>query len=70
MKHWAPRRCIVGWEIFSEVDLITGAAEDRAVEFAARAATVVRAVDLAHRPTTLSQAGVNAWPKLLGSDAM
>jgi hypothetical protein len=70
VKHWAPRGCIVGWEIFSEVDLITGATEDRAVEFAARAAAVVRAADPAHRPTTLSQAGVNAWPKLLGSDAV
>jgi hypothetical protein len=70
VKHWAPRRCIVGWEIFSEVDLITGATEDRAVEFAARAAAVVRAADSAHRPTTVSQAGVNAWPKLLSSDAV
>jgi len=31
---------------------------------------VVRAADSAHRPTTISQAGVNAWPKLLGSDAV
>jgi Tat protein secretion system quality control protein TatD with DNase activity len=60
----------VGWEIFSEVDLITGATEDRAIEFAARAAAVVRAADPAHRPTTISQAGVNVWPKLLSSDAV
>jgi hypothetical protein len=70
VKHWAPRRCIVGWEIFSEVDLITGATEDRAVEFAVLAAAVVRAADPAHRPTTISQAGVNGWPKLLGNDAV
>jgi hypothetical protein len=70
VKRWAPRRCIVGWEIFSEVDLITGATEDRAVEFAARAAAVVRGADPARRPTTLSQAGVNAWPRLLRSDAV
>jgi hypothetical protein len=70
VRHWSHRRCIVGWEFFSEVDLITGATEDRAVEFAARAAAVVRAADPAHRPTTLSQAGVNAWPKLLASDAV
>ena len=38
VKRWSPRRCIVGWEIFSEVDLITGATEDQAVEFATRAA--------------------------------
>jgi hypothetical protein len=70
VKHWAPRRCIVGWEIFSEVDLITGATEDQAVEFAVRAAAIVQATDPAHRPATLSQAGVNAWPKLLGNDAV
>ena len=66
VKRWAPRRCIVGWEIFSEVDLITGATEERGVEFATRAAAVVRASDPACRPTTVSQAGVNAWPRLLG----
>jgi hypothetical protein len=70
VKRWAHRRCIVGWEILSEVDLITGATEDRAVEFAARAAAVVRAADPAHRPITISQAGVNAWPKLLASEAV
>jgi hypothetical protein len=70
VKHWAPRRCIVGWEIFSEVDLITGATEDRAFEFAARAAAVIRTADPAHRPITLSQAGVNSWPKLLEGDAV
>ena len=26
--------------------------------------------DPAHRPITLSQAGVNVWPKLLGSEAV
>ena len=70
VKHWADRRCIVAWEIFSEVDLITGATPDRAVEFANRAAAVIRSADPAHRPTTISQAGVNAWPKLLRSDAV
>jgi hypothetical protein len=70
VKRWAGRRCIVGWEIFSEVDLITGATEDRAVEFAVQSAAVVRAADRLRRPTTLSQAGVNLWPKLLESDAV
>jgi hypothetical protein len=70
VRRWAPRRCIVGWEILSEVDLITGATEGRAVEFAAHAAAVIRAADPAHRPTTLSQAGVNVWPKLLRSAAV
>lgn len=70
VKHWAHRRCIVGWEIFSEVDLITGATEDRAVEFATRAAAIVQASDPEHRPTTVSQSGIKVWPKLLVSDAV
>ena len=70
VKRWAPRRCIVGWETFSEVDLITGATEDRASEFAARAAAVIRGADPARRPTTISQAGGNVWPKLLRSEAV
>jgi hypothetical protein len=70
VKHYARRPCIVGWEIFSEVDLISGATEQRAVAFAMRAAAVVRAADPAHRPTTISQASVNAWPKLLANDAV
>jgi len=70
VKSWSPRRSIVGWEIFSEVDLITGATEAKAVEFTTRAAAVVRAADSAHRPTTISLSGVKDWPKLLKSDAV
>ena len=70
VKHWAHRRCIVGWEIFSEVDLITGATEAGAVGFAEQAAAIIRAADPARRPTTVSQSGVNAWPKLLNSEAV
>jgi hypothetical protein len=70
VKRWAARRGIVAWEIFSEVDLITGATEERAVKFAAQTAAVVRAADPAHRPITLSQAGVHVWPKLLESEAV
>ncbi len=70
VKHWSKRRAIVAWEIFSEVDLITGATEDRAVEFVERAAAVVRAADPWKRPVTASQAGINEWPKLLKSRAL
>jgi hypothetical protein len=70
VKHWRHRRAIVGWEIFSELDLVTGATEDRAVAFAERAAAVIRHADPWKRPITASQAGVNEWPKLLRSDAL
>jgi hypothetical protein len=70
VKHWSKRRAIVGWEIFSELDLVTGATEDRAVDFTQRAAAVIRAADPWKRPITASQAGINEWPKLLRSKAL
>ena len=70
VRRWSPRRAIVGWELFSELDLVTGASEDRAVEFAERAAAVVRAADPWKRPVTASQAGVLCWPKLTRSAAL
>jgi len=31
VRHWSLRPAIVGWEIFSKLDLVTGATEERAV---------------------------------------
>jgi hypothetical protein len=70
VKHWSGRRAVVGWEIFSELDLVTGATEERAVEFVERAAAVIRAADPWKRPVTASQGGTNEWPKLLKSSAL
>jgi len=70
VKRWSHRRAIVGWEIFSELDLVTGATEERAVQFTERAAAVIRAADPWKRPVTASQAGINEWPKLLKSTAL
>jgi hypothetical protein len=70
VKHWRDRRAIVGWEIFSELDLVTGVTQDRAVAFTERAAAVIRAADPLKRPVTASQAGVNEWPRLLRSKAL
>jgi hypothetical protein len=70
VRHWSQRRAVVGWEIFSELDLVTGAAEAPAVRFTERAAAVIRAADPRHRPVTASQAGINEWPGLLKSTAI
>jgi hypothetical protein len=70
VEHWRDRRAIVGWEIFSELDLVTAATEDRAVALAERAAAVIRAADPWKRPVTASQGGTNEWPKLLRSKAL
>ncbi len=70
VKRWSHRRAIAGWEIFSELDLVTGATEERAVQFIEHAATVIRAADPYKRPLTASQAGIGEWPKLLRSSAL
>jgi len=70
VERWGKHRNIVGWELFSEIDLITESNEDRAVDFTKCVAEVVRGVDLMKRPITVSQAGINGWPKLAGSDAV
>jgi hypothetical protein len=70
VDRWKGRKCVVGWEIFSEIDLLTGTNEKKAIAFAQKAATQIRAADVARRPVTISQAGTNEWPGLLGSDAV
>ena len=70
VRRWAHRRAIVGWEIFSELDLVTGATEERAVRFVERSAAVIREADPWKRPVTASQAGINEWPELLKSGAL
>ena len=70
VRHWSDRRAIVGWEIFSELDLVTGATEERAVQFSELAAAVIRAEDPWKRPITASQAGIDEWRKLLQSNAL
>ena len=70
VRRWAHRPAIVGWEMFSELDLVTGATEARAIEFTERAAAVIRAADPWKRPLTASQAGIGEWPKLLQSRAL
>jgi hypothetical protein len=70
VQRWSARRAIIGWDIFSELDFVTGAREESAVEFTERAAAVIRAADPWRRPLTASQAGVGEWPKLLRSSAL
>ncbi len=64
VRRWAGRRCVVGWEIFSELDLITGATEPRAAEFAAAAAAAIREADPLRRPLTASLTNAREWPVL------
>ena len=65
-QHWEGRSNIVGWEIFSELDLITGTAagptvaatEADVLPFIERAAQVIRDADTRDRPVTASLSGI------------
>ena len=70
VRRWQGRKNILGWEVFSELDLITGATEGAGVDFMRAAAKVVREADPKKRPVTASLAGVREWPKLFADDAM
>jgi len=66
---WQGLPNLVGWEVFSELDLITGSSEAAATDFMEQAARVVRAADTKSRPVTASLGGANHWPQLFHSDA-
>ena len=70
VRRWAERPNLLGWEVFSELDLITGSSESLGVEFTERATEVIRAADPLSRPVTASLAGTNEWPTLFASDAL
>jgi len=70
VRRWAHHRAIVGWEIFSELDLVTGATQERAVAFTESAADVIRSADPWKRPISASQSGIGEWPLLLKSKAL
>ena len=67
VERWQGRNNIVAWEIFSEINIASGApgntgadgavAEPMAEDFTNRLAAMIRAADTKHRPLTVSLAG-------------
>ena len=70
VARWSGRSNILAWEIFSELDLVSGSNEELAAEFVEQAAQVVRNADPARRPITASLAGVRDWPAVFSSEAV
>jgi hypothetical protein len=69
-RRWQQWPNILAWEVFSELDLVTGATEARGVEFVRRAKAVLRTADPKQRPVTASLAGLNEWFSLSAGDAI
>jgi hypothetical protein len=70
VRHWESRPCIVAWEVFSELDMLTGSSEAKGVAFVEAAAKVIRAADRSQRPVTCSLTLTREWPQLFKSDAV
>lgn len=68
--RWKNRPNILAWEVFSELDLITGSSEQGALQFMQRASKVIRETDHSGRAITASLAGIHNWPLVFGSDAV
>jgi len=61
VKRWQGRKNILGWEIFSEVNLASGTTEATGIDFVNTAAVIIRAADPT-RPVTASMADTGTWP--------
>jgi len=68
--RWQQRANIMAWEVFSELDLLTGASEAQALGFVERVAAVMRGADARGRPITASLSEGHDWPKLWQSDGV
>jgi hypothetical protein len=60
VKRWQGRKNILGWEIFSEVNLASGVTEPSGIDFVNTAAALIRAADQT-RPVTASMADTGTW---------
>jgi hypothetical protein len=54
VERWQARPNIIAWEVFSELDLLSGATEFAATEFLKAAAAEIATRDLRHRPVFAS----------------
>lgn len=65
VAHWDNRWNIAAWEVFSEVDLVSGTDEAQTISFIKAADAVISSVDSKNRPLTASLAsGLNNYPNL------
>lgn len=69
VKRWQDRKNILGWEIFSEVNLASGTTEVTGIDFVNTASALIRAADPT-RPVTASLADTGTWPNFYKNTAI
>jgi hypothetical protein len=69
VARWQARSNLAAWELFSELDLVSGADQAAATAWAELAVDVVRSADSYHRPVLASTSDLVLWPELWASRA-
>jgi hypothetical protein len=70
VERWQGRENILAWEIFSEVNLVSGATESQGISFVNNAASIIRNADSFHRPVSASLAENSGWTNFYSSDGI
>jgi hypothetical protein len=70
VERWQHHRNILGWELVSEVNLITYISESQGLDLVDQMAAIAREADDLHRPTTASLADMPGWSDFYRSDAV
>ena len=68
VERWQGRKNILAWEIFSEINMVPGTTEPKAIDFVTRGAAIIRNADPQQRPVNASLADFGDWTGFLRSD--
>ena len=68
--RWQGQKNIIAWEIFSEVNMVPGTTESKAIDFVNNAALIIHKADSFRRPVTASLADFGNWSGFYRSDSI
>jgi hypothetical protein len=70
IERWQGQKNIIGWEIFSEVNMVPGTTEQKATDFVNYSASIIENADSFHRPVTASLADFGNWSGFYRNDSL
>lgn len=70
IERWQGRKNIIAWEIFSEVNMVPGTTEPKAIDFVNSAAFIIHNADTFNRPVTASLADFGNWSGFYRNDSI